>query len=69
MLVLAGIRWPASAYPLGFDFSNMAQRHALYVERAADKAVLLSDRVQLSRAEARIEGIVGGSTTTGVPRS
>ena len=40
---------------------NMAQRHALHVERTAEKAVMLSDRVQLSSAEARVKGIVGGS--------
>ena len=43
----------------------MAQRHALHVERTAEKAFMLSDRVQLSsaeaREEARVEEIVGGS--------
>ena len=41
---------------------NMAaQRHAHHVERTAEKAFMLSDRVELSSAEARVEGIVGGS--------
>ncbi len=31
------------------------------VERTAEKAFLLSDRVELSSAEARVEEIVGGS--------
>ena len=39
----------------------MAQRHALHGERTAEKAFMLSDRVELSSAEARAEGIVGGS--------
>ena len=39
----------------------MAQRHALQVERTAEKAFMLSDRVELSSAEVRVEGIVGGS--------
>ena len=39
----------------------MAQRHALHVERTAKKAFMLSDRVELSSAEARVEEIVGGS--------
>ena len=37
----------------------MAQRPA--VEKTAEKAFLLPDRVQLSSAEARVEGIVGDS--------
>ena len=43
----------------------MAQRHALPSKRTADKASLLSGRVGLSRAEARVEGIVGGSVGVG----
>ena len=39
----------------------MAQQHALHVEKTAEKAFMLSGRVQLSSAEARVEGIVGGS--------
>ena len=39
----------------------MAQQHALHVERTAERAFMLSDRVKLSSAEARVEGIVGGS--------
>ena len=31
--------------PLGFNSPNIAQRHALHVERTAEKAVMLSDRV------------------------
>ena len=31
--------------PLGFHSPNIAQRHALRVERTAEKAFLLSDRV------------------------
>ena len=38
----------------------MAQRHALHVERTAEKALILSDRVELSSAEAREEEIKGG---------
>ena len=40
----------------------MAQRHALHhVERTAEKAFMLSDRVLLCSAEARVEEIMGGS--------
>jgi hypothetical protein len=39
----------------------MAKRHALHLERTAEKVFMLSDRVELSSAEARVEGIVGGS--------
>ena len=31
--------------PLGFNSPNIAQRHALHVERTAKKAFMLSDRV------------------------
>ena len=31
--------------PLGFNSPNIAQRHALHVERTAEKAFMLSDRV------------------------
>ena len=31
--------------PLGFNSPDIAQRHALHVERTAEKAVMLSDRV------------------------
>ena len=31
--------------PLGFNSPNTAQRHALHVERTAEEAVMLSDRV------------------------
>ena len=47
--------------PLGFNSPNIAQRHALHVERTAEEAFMLSDRVQLSSAEARVEKIKGGS--------
>ena len=47
--------------PLGFNSPNKAQRHALHVERTAEKAVMLSDRAELSSAEARVEEITGGS--------
>ena len=47
--------------PLVCIFSNMAQPHALHVEETAEKAFMLSDRVLLSSAEAREEGIMGGS--------
>ena len=30
--------------PLGFNSPNIAQRHALHVERNAEKAFMLSDR-------------------------
>ena len=30
--------------PLGFNSLNVAQRHALHVERTAEKAFMLSDR-------------------------
>ena len=45
--------------PLGFNSPNTAQRHALHVERTAEKAFMLSDRDQLSSAEARVEEIKG----------
>ena len=47
--------------PLGFNSPNIAQRHALHVERTAEKAVMLSDRVEFSSAEARVEEIKGGA--------
>jgi len=31
--------------PLGFNSPSIAQRHALHVERSAEKAFMLSDRV------------------------
>ena len=34
----------------------MAQRHAVHVERTAEKVFMLSDRVLLSSVEARVEG-------------
>ena len=43
----------------------MAQRHALHAERTAKKAFMLSGRVQLSSAEARVVGIVGGAVGGG----
>jgi hypothetical protein len=46
---------------LGFNSSNITQRHGLHIERTAEKAFMLSDRVQLSSAEARVEEIKGGS--------
>ena len=58
---LAGVRFEPFLDPLGFDSPNIAQRHALHVERTAEKAVMLSDRVSLSSAEARVEEIKGGS--------
>ena len=54
-------RFLGSLGPLGFNSPNIAQRHALHVERTAEKAVMLSDRVELSSAEARVEEIQGGS--------
>ena len=47
--------------PLGFNFSQHMPTTRPYVERTAEKAFLLSDRVSLSSAEAREEGIQGGS--------
>jgi len=44
---------------------NIAQRHALHVERTAKKASMLSDRVYLSSAEARVEEIKGGRHALG----
>ena len=60
------LKWRGGAYaptagPLGFNSPNIAQRHALHVERTAEKAVMLSDCVELSSAEARVEEIKGGS--------
>ena len=49
--------------PLGFNSPNIAQRHALHVERTAEKAVMLSDRVQLSSAEE--DGVGGLEEETG----
>ena len=50
---------------LGFNSPNIAQRHALHVERTAEKAFMLSGRVKLSSAEARVEEIEGGSVGVG----
>jgi hypothetical protein len=47
--------------PLGFNFSQHMPTTRPSVERTAEKACLLSDRVSLSSAEAREEGIQGGS--------
>jgi hypothetical protein len=47
--------------PLGFNFSQHGPTTRPSVERTAEKAFMLSDRVELSSAEARVEGIVGGS--------
>ena len=47
--------------PLGFNFSQHSPTTRPSVERTAEKAFLLSDRVSLSSAEAREEGIQGGS--------
>ena len=44
----------------------MAQRHALHEERTAKKAFMLSDRVELSGAEARVEEIKGGSVGSAI---
>ena len=52
---------PAPLGPLGFNFSQHGPPTRPSVERTADKASSLSDRVQLSCAEGRVEGIVGGS--------
>ena len=35
------------------------------IERTAEKAFMLSDRIKLSSAEAHVEGIVGGSVGVG----
>ena len=43
-----------------FQFVQHSPTTRLSVERTADKAFLLSDRVELSSAEARVEEIQGG---------
>ena len=43
--------------PLGFNSPEIAQPHALHVERTAEKAFMLSDRIQPSSAEALVEEI------------
>ena len=53
---------PGPLGPLGFNFSQHMPTTRPSVERTAEKAFLLSDRVSLSSAEAREEGIQGGST-------
>ena len=55
---------PLRAVPLGslgFKCSQHSPTTRPSVERTAEKAFLLSDRVSLSSAEAREEGIQGGS--------
>jgi len=47
--------------PLGLNFSQHGPTTRPSVERTAEKAFLLPDRVLLSSAEARVEGIVGDS--------
>ena len=47
--------------PLGLNFAQHSPTPRPSVERTAEKAFLLSDRVSLSSAEAREEGIQGGS--------
>ena len=47
--------------PLGFNFFRHGPTTRPSLERTADKASLLSDRVKLFRAEARVKGIVGDS--------
>ena len=47
--------------PSGYNFSQHSPTTRPSVERTSDKASLLSDRTELSPAEARVEGIVGGS--------
>ena len=44
-----------------FQFSQHSPTTRPSVERTAEKAFMLSDRVQLSSAEARVEEIKGGS--------
>ena len=46
--------------PSGCNLSQHTPTTRLSVERTADKACLLSDRVELSSAEAREEGVQGG---------
>ena len=50
--------------PSGFNSPNIAQRHALHVERTAGKAVMLSDRVELSSAEARVDTVCMDAVNT-----
>ena len=47
--------------PLGFKCSHNGPTTRPSVERTAEKALLLSDRVQLSSAKTRVEGIQCGS--------
>jgi len=49
--------------PSGYNFSQQSPTTRPSVERAADKAFLLSDRVELSSAEARVKEIKGGSVS------
>ena len=47
--------------PSGFNSSQHGPTTRPSVKRTADEASLLADRIELSSAEARVEGIVGGS--------
>ena len=47
--------------PLGLNFSQHGPTTPPSVKRTAEKAFMLSDRVSLSSAEARVEYMVGGS--------
>jgi hypothetical protein len=51
--------------PLGYDFFPHSPTTRPSPERTAGKAFLLSDRVSLSSAEARVEGRKGGSVGVG----
>ena len=53
-------REPSPLGPFGFYLAQHSPTTRPSVERTTDKAFLLSDRVELSSAKARVEGIRGG---------
>ena len=59
--VSRGHRSTGPSGPLGFNFAQHSPTTRPSVGRTAKKDFLLSDRVEFSSAEAREEGIKGGS--------
>ena len=50
--------------PLGLNSPNIAQRHALHVERTAEKAFLLSDRIPIKCVSELIRCVHATHTAT-----
>ena len=61
MVLLGWVKVYQPVPTLGPFEPNIAHRHALHVERTADEALMLSNRVELSSADARVQEMKGGS--------